>query len=82
MAQRRHDENSSSDQSRPQILGFATFGSAYGSPAPGSDAETAVKALRRGELRAIYVDMQNWSEGVGRSLWVAAQAEMIKLGYS
>ena len=77
MAQRR--DHSLSDQSGQQILGFASFGSAYGSPAPGSDAETAVTALRRG---AIYVDMQNWSEGVGRSLWVAAQAEMIKLGYS
>ena len=41
-----------------------------------------MKVLRRGERRAIYVDMQNWSEGVGRSLWVAAQAEMIKLRYS
>ena len=79
---RRRDDDNSSDQSGPQILGFVTFGRADDAPAPGSDAETTMKASRKGELRAIYVDPQHFSEGVGRCLWAAAQAKMMGLGYS
>jgi len=79
---RRRDENSSSDQSGPQILGFATFGSADDSSALESDAEATVKEARKGELRTIYVDPQHFSEGVGRCLWLAAQEKMVERGYS
>ena len=82
VAQRRHDENSSSDQSGPQILGFATFGSADDPSALESDAEATVKEARKGELRAIYVDPQHFSEGVGRCLWLAAREKMVERGHS
>lgn len=63
---RRRDENSSSDQSGPQILGFATFGSADDSSALESDAEATVKEARKGELRTIYVDPQHLFRGRGQ----------------
>ena len=77
---RRRDHNSS-DQSGPQVLGFITFGSADNSPAPEDDVETMVEASRKGELRAIYVDPQHSSEGVGRCLWLAAREKMVEQGY-
>lgn len=79
---RRRDDDNSSDQSGPQILGFVTFGRADDTTAPGRDAETTDQASRKGELRAIYVDPQHFSEGVGRCLWAAAQAKMMEVGYS
>jgi len=78
VARRRQDDTSPSDQNTApaQILGFVTFGSADESPgSTGSDA-------RKGELRAIYVDLQHLSEGVGRCLWAAAQKKLVELGYS
>ncbi|KAM0708087.1 hypothetical protein Q7P35_004736 [Cladosporium inversicolor] len=78
----RRDHNSSSDQTGPQILGFVTFGSADDAPGLGSNAEKGIEVSRRGELRAIYVDPKHLSEGVGRSLWTAAQKRLVELGYS
>jgi ribosomal protein S18 acetylase RimI-like enzyme len=80
VARRRDDDTSSSDQKTApaQILGFVTFGSAD-DDSPGS---TGSDPPRKGELRAIYVDPQHLSEGVGRSLWAAAQKKLVELGYS
>jgi ribosomal protein S18 acetylase RimI-like enzyme len=79
VAKRRDDTSSSSDQKRTasQILGFVTFGGADDN-SPGSAGSDA----RKGELRAIYVDPQHLSEGVGRCLWAAAQKKLVELGYS
>lgn len=81
----RRDETSPSDgqtKVEPQVLGFVSFGSADDSPGPGVEAETTTEASRKGELRAIYVDPEHLSEGVGRRLWVAAREKMVNLGYS
>ena len=78
----RRDETSPSDEQNktvPQVLGFVSFGSADDSPEPGGEA---MKAPRKGELRAIYVDPQHLSEGVGKCLWMAAREKMVNLGYS
>jgi ribosomal protein S18 acetylase RimI-like enzyme len=81
----RRDEISSNEQSKtaPQVLGFVSFGSADGSPGSGgSAAETTTEASKKGELRAIYVDPEHLSEGIGRCLWLAAREKMVSLGYA
>jgi ribosomal protein S18 acetylase RimI-like enzyme len=69
-----------SDQAIPQVLGFVSFGSADDSSKFGTKRDTEVS--RQGELRAIYVDPQHLSEGVGRCLWAAAEEKMIDMKYS
>ena len=78
----RRNENDSADQTGQPVLGFVTFGSADEESGSGSVAEMGTGASRRGELRAIYVNPQHLSEGVGRSLWTAAQKRLVGLGYS
>lgn len=78
----RRDDNSSSDQNGQPIMGFVTFGSADEESGTGSEADTGTEGSRRGELRAIYVDPQHLSQGVGRSLWKAAQKKIVEMGYS
>jgi ribosomal protein S18 acetylase RimI-like enzyme len=69
-----------SDQTVSQTLGFISFGSA--DDASENDTTTATELSKQGELRAIYVDPQHLSEGVGRCLWMAAEERMIDMRYS
>lgn len=78
----RRNENDSADQTGQPVMGFVTFGSADEESGSGSVAEMGKGASRRGELRAIYVNPQHLSEGVGRSLWTAAQKKLVELGFS
>lgn len=70
----------SADPARPRtlvavedgtILGFATI-------SPARDADSA----GQGELRALYVDPDCWSRGIGRALASAARGELQRLGFT
>jgi ribosomal protein S18 acetylase RimI-like enzyme len=53
-----------------QVAGFASFGRCRDDGAPAG----------RGELWALYVAPQCWSQGVGLALWQATQARLAALG--
>ncbi|CAD0113270.1 unnamed protein product [Aureobasidium uvarum] len=63
-----------------RLLGFVSFGDAA---APSPNRRAFVNgAIKTGELRAIYVDPQDWSKGAGRQLWKAAQEQLIEAQFT
>ncbi|MDO6814487.1 GNAT family N-acetyltransferase [Cobetia amphilecti] len=55
-----------------QITGFVAFGASRDKDA----------SIDRSEIWAIYVAPESWSMGIGHSLWVSAQQEIIAKGYT
>jgi ribosomal protein S18 acetylase RimI-like enzyme len=71
------EEHTSNVPHTTRVLGFISFGETMPSP---SDEALIHDGTRTGELRAIYVDPQAWSSGVGQLLWKAAQQRLIDAG--
>lgn len=71
------EEHTSNVPHTTRVLGFISFGEIV----PSSSDETLIHdGTRTGELRAIYVDPQAWSSGVGQLLWKAAQQRLVDTG--
>jgi ribosomal protein S18 acetylase RimI-like enzyme len=71
------EEHTMNDPHTTRLLGFISFGETM--PPPSDEALTQ-DGTRTGELRAIYVDPQAWSSGVGQLLWEAAQQRLVDVG--
>ncbi|CAD0092598.1 unnamed protein product [Aureobasidium vineae] len=63
-----------------RLLGFVSFGDAA-APSPNHKA-LVDGSTKTGELRAIYVDPQDWSKGAGRRLWMAAQQQLVEAQFT
>jgi ribosomal protein S18 acetylase RimI-like enzyme len=53
------------------VIGFASFGACRDADAP-----------EHGEIYGLYVDPDNWQQGVGRALMDSAQRDLIQMGFS
>jgi ribosomal protein S18 acetylase RimI-like enzyme len=71
------EEQTSNVPHTTRVLGFVSF---WHTISPTSDEVLVHDGAKTGELRAIYVDPQAWSGGVGQCLWKAAQQHLVDAG--
>ncbi|KAG9952352.1 acyl-CoA N-acyltransferase, partial [Aureobasidium melanogenum] len=64
------------------LLGFVTFGAAAAAVTTNTSSPPSDEQQRTAELRAIYIDPNRWTKGIGQALWKAAQQQLVEQNFT